>query len=320
MYKETDLTNIKCDKCQSSITYETVSFIGPCNGKCTIGNYHPTQYAVKCSRCRKGYGPWKEFDISLFPNFPDPNKCPCRELCHYCGFNEASEKCCGRSHDNKDDDINNDIYECCLLPGCESENPSAICTHKTNVVIDSDKSKQKTDWKNPEYGIFSSKFMMDAILKPLKDYSNEKVNFFAYKSEFEPIDKLNLKALEYPFSFINQCYYKPSEICTGLVEEEPIDIGDFPNNIVEYYWIHEGTNDEENWHLFCKVTTKDSSKASCEAYIYYTAGCDYTGFDCQGDMKIYISRNAPALLYSLDRDVQEKLIRAKGICKRKNDV
>ncbi len=312
MYKETDLTNIKCDKCQSPITYETVSFIGPCNGTCTIGKYHPTQYAVKCSKCRKGYGPWNKFDISLFPNFPDPNKCPCRELCHYCGFNTKSEKCCGREQSNKDDEFVDDLYWICQTPGCGKE--ERICGHNGNV-----ETQVKSNPKTPYYGIFSNNSIMDTILKPLKDYSNEKVNMFAYKSEFEPIDKLNLKALEYPFSFINKDYYELSEICTGLVDEEPINIGDFPNNIVEYYWIHEGTNDEENWHLFCKVMTEDTGEAdSKEAYVYYTAGCDYTGFDCQGDMKIYISRNAPALLYSLDRGVLDKLMSAKGICKRKN--
>lgn len=139
---------------------------------------------------------------------------------------------------------------------------------------------------------------------------------FAPVSQFKPRDKLNRKALEYPFSFINDhdIYYKPSHICTGLVDEEPIEIGDFPNNINEYYWIHEGSNDEENWHLFCKVVAADGK----DAYVYYTAGCDYTGFDCQGDMKIYISRNASALLYSLDQGVRDKLMKAKGICTRKN--
>jgi hypothetical protein len=309
MYKETDLTNIKCDKCQTPIAYETVSFISGCNGKCTIGNYHPTQYAVKCSKCKKGYGPWKEFNISLFPNFPDPNKCPCGKLCTFCGFNTKSEKCCGREQSNKDDEFVDDLYRICQTPGCGKE--ERICGHNRNV-----KTQMKSNPKIPYYGQFSSKFIMDAVLKPLKDYSNEPVNMFAYPSMFEPIDKLNLKALEYPFSFINNndIYYKPSEICTGLVNEEPINIGDFPNNIVEYYWIHEGTNDEENWHLFCKVITKEGE----EAYVYYTAGCDYTGFDCQGDMKIYISRNAPALLNSLDKNIQDKLILAKGICKRKN--
>jgi hypothetical protein len=316
MYKESDLTNIKCDKCQSPITYETVSFIGPCNGTCVIGKYHPTEYAVKCSRCRKGYGPWKKFDISLFPNFPDPNKCPCRELCHYCGFNEASAKCCSREQSNKDDEFVDDLYWICQTPGCGKE--ERICGHNRNV-----ETQVKSNPKTPYYSIFSNNSIMDTILKPLKDYSNEKVNMFTYKSEFEPIDKLNLKALEYPFSFINKDYYELSEICTGLVDEEPINIGDFPNNIVEYYWIHEGTNDEENWHLFCKVMAEDTSDKgdadSKEAYVYYTAGCDYTGFDCQGDMKIYISRNAPALLYSLDRDVLDKLMSAKGICIRQRE-
>jgi hypothetical protein len=337
MYKETDLTNIKCDKCQTPIAYETVSFIGACNGTCIVGNYHPKQYAVKCSKCKKGYGPWKDFNISLFPNFPDPDKCTCKNLCNYCGFNVRSEKCCGRNRNKnthllrQGNDFDDDLYRLCLKCGKWDRMCDGSCvksdgesTVESDPVVKRDpvvKDEAKEEWipiNKRKYGIFSLDDIMKIILKPLKDYSNEPVNMFAYPSKFEPIDKLNLKALEYPFSFINDnvIYYKPSEICTGLVNEEPIDVGDFPNNIVEYYWIHEGTNDEENWHLFCKVTTKEGE----EAYVYYTAGCDYTGFDCQGDMKIYISRNAPALLDSLDKVIQDKLIRAKGICTRKNST
>jgi hypothetical protein len=297
MFKESDLTNITCNLCKNPITYEYVSFQGD---KCTIGKFHPSSYAVKCSRCRKGYGNWELFDVALFPGHPDPRKCPCKELCSWCGF---SKKCCCNK---KFDD---DLYRICQTPGCEKE--SRICGHNGDV-----QTQVKPKPKTPYYGIFSNQSIMDTILKPLKDYSNEKVNIFAPTSQFEPRDTLNRKALEYPFSFINSndIYYKPSEICTGLVDEEPIDIGDFPNNINEYYWIHEGTNDEENWHLLCKVTAADGK----DAYVYYTAGCDYTGFDCQGDMKIYISRNAPALLYGLDKDVHDKLMKAKGILKRTN--
>lgn len=128
-----------------------------------------------------------------------------------------------------------------------------------------------------------------------------------------PINNLNLKALEYPLSFINDKYYSLESICTGLIEEEPIEPGDFPNNIVEYYWIHEGENDgmgdDGTWHLLCKVMAEDL----VEAYVYYTASCDYTGFDCQGSMRMYISQNASALLDSLNKGVQELLMKDKGI-------
>ena len=31
-------------------------------------------------------------------------------------------------------------------------------------------------------------------------------------------------------------------------------------------------------------------------YAFYTAWCDYTGFDCQGGMKLYISSNINVLI------------------------
>ncbi len=75
--KDSDLTNIKCKKCKNPITYEYVSFI---SSKCVNAFDHPTSYAVKCSKCRKGYGSWYNFDISLFPGYPDPNKCRCHNM------------------------------------------------------------------------------------------------------------------------------------------------------------------------------------------------------------------------------------------------
>ena len=68
------------------------------------------------------------------------------------------------------------------------------------------------------------------------------------------------------------------------MDEEPCDAGDFPKNIAEYYWIHEGKRDEETWHLLCRL------KNGC--YAYYRASCDYTGFDCQGMMQLFVSRSA----------------------------
>ena len=120
MYKETDLTNIKCDKCQNPITYEYVSFQG---GTCTIGRQHTSSYAVKCSQCIKGYTDWMQFNVSLFPGFPDPHKCPCMKLCTYCGYNESSDKCCGIYRNKNrylgidENGFDDDVYRMCLKCG-----------------------------------------------------------------------------------------------------------------------------------------------------------------------------------------------------------
>ena len=351
MYKETDLTNIKCEKCQHSITYEYVSFQGR---KCTIGNHHASGYSVKCSQCRKGYGPWIPFNLSLFPGFSDPDKCPCMKLCTYCGYNESSEKCCGRNRDKNahllrqrhrgidDDGFDDDLYRMCLKCGKWDRMCDGICVKPEaeagSVVKSDDESAVKSEgeaepavkpvaepavkeWvpiNKRKYGLFSLDDTMKIMLTPLKDYVDEKKNMFAYESR-KSINKLNLRALQYPFSFINDdIYYKPEKICTGLVEEEPIKPGNFPNNILEYYWIHEGENDgmgdDEAWHLFCKIKAEDGENA----YVYYTASCDYTGFDCQGSMRMYISRNANALIDSLNKPIQKLFMKAKGYCFREN--
>jgi hypothetical protein len=121
----------------------------------------------------------------------------------------------------------------------------------------------------------------------------------------QPIAEPNKAALAYPFSYIGlesdaatggwgvyDNEYDVDKFTDGLIDEEEFDAGDFPNNIVEYYWIHKGKNDEDAWHLFCKIAAPDG-----EAYAYYTASCDYTGFDCQGGMKLIVSKSAQSLFY-----------------------
>jgi hypothetical protein len=66
--------------------------------------------------------------------------------------------------------------------------------------------------------------------------------------------------------------------------EEAITLaGEFPSNIVEWIWSSPGQNDENPWLLLCKLNTG--------AYAFYRAWCDYTGFDCQGGMKLIVSSN-----------------------------
>lgn len=103
---------------------------------------------------------------------------------------------------------------------------------------------------------------------------------------YTPLVKPNLKALEFPFMFINDMLktFTVSEIVRGFPDEEPCEVGDFPKNIAEYYWIHEGERDEETWHLLCRLDNG--------LYAYYYASCDYSGFDCQGMMRLFVSKNA----------------------------
>ena len=114
---------------------------------------------------------------------------------------------------------------------------------------------------------------------------------------FTPIIIPNIKAMSYPFSFIysgnendlNSKYYA-NEFCRAIPGDEVYDCGNFPNNIIEYYWIHEGENDVEPWMCLCKLNN------GC--YVFYSASCDYYGFNYQGRMELIISKN-PNNLFSM---------------------
>lgn len=106
---------------------------------------------------------------------------------------------------------------------------------------------------------------------------------------FRPLTNPNIEALEYPFSYISDEQYTLESIVRSIPGETPLSPGTFPSNITEYYWIHEGINDEEEWYCLCRLNNG--------FYIFYTASCDYTGFDCQGNMRMYISANAIRLFY-----------------------
>lgn len=97
------------------------------------------------------------------------------------------------------------------------------------------------------------------------------------------------EGLSYPLSFLGSEEYPIEEIlCPLATEEASLSVGSFPQNVTEWIWVHEGVQDEEPWHSLARL---DSG-----LYIYYKAWCDYTGFDCQGGMKLYVSKNRPSLI------------------------
>lgn len=98
--------------------------------------------------------------------------------------------------------------------------------------------------------------------------------------------EIDVECLEYPFSFLRNGEY-PRE-CKTIPGQPLEDIGDFPENIAHYYWVHPGENDEEPWLTLCKLTN--------DIYVFYKGECDYTGFDCQGHMELYASKDPNILL------------------------
>jgi hypothetical protein len=123
--------------------------------------------------------------------------------------------------------------------------------------------------------------------------------------------------LAYPFSYIlgdgekdeyNEMF-STSDFAKGILGEEKCECGNFPHNIVEFYWIHEGQNDEEPWECLCKLDNGN--------YAFYTASCDYTGFDCQGGMSLIVSGDREKLFNEGMSDGQrERCLIDKGLKKK----
>lgn len=114
-------------------------------------------------------------------------------------------------------------------------------------------------------------------------------------------NKINMEkfytAFKFPFYCLpgNDGYdirYNYSDICIAMFNEklksEKIDMNDvvFPRDIMKVYWYQEGINDEQPWYFVGKIKCNNKYK-----YIFYIGECDYTGFECQGIMKMYISKS-----------------------------
>jgi len=111
-------------------------------------------------------------------------------------------------------------------------------------------------------------------------------------------------SLEYPFSFLRNGEY-PRDV-SPLPGQPLEDIGTFPDNIARYLWIHPGENDEEPWMTLCQLTN--------DVYVFYKGESDYTGFDCQGHMKLYTSHD-PNILIQLAMTIQDYELYMKDLQK-----
>lgn len=86
-------------------------------------------------------------------------------------------------------------------------------------------------------------------------------------------------------------------------EDEKIDIDKihFPNKIIKVYWYQvDEIYGEYEYFLICKIQYGNKG----HRYIYFHAYEDYTGFDCQGFMRLYISKNLKRILdYAIPKNV-----------------
>lgn len=98
----------------------------------------------------------------------------------------------------------------------------------------------------------------------------------------------NRDSLSYPYSYLNEYDLTPNQII-GEPKQEPID---FPTCIFQYYWIHEGIKDEVPWRALFEYKDNDGNIR----YGFYIGECDYTGFDCRGSMRLYLSDKVDVLI------------------------
>lgn len=112
-------------------------------------------------------------------------------------------------------------------------------------------------------------------------------------------ENINIKDLSYPYSYLDDYDLTPKRII-GEPYSSYEECIDFPNCVTHYYWIHKGTNDEDAWRAVFGYVDKSNNIR----YGFYKGECDYTGFDCRGDMELYVSDRYDVLIEKAlsDRD------------------
>jgi hypothetical protein len=89
-------------------------------------------------------------------------------------------------------------------------------------------------------------------------------------------------------------FYNDCKVCLSDQKEEYLLKEQFDLNVdfsniktnVKVIWYQPGTNDEESWYFIGQMTTSDNQVL----YFFMDAWCDYTGFDCQGQINFSLSR------------------------------
>lgn len=82
--------------------------------------------------------------------------------------------------------------------------------------------------------------------------------------------------------------------------------GRFPACVKHLYWHREGENDYYSWLVFGKLKN--------DIYFHLIAACDYTGFDCQGFINIYLAKNMNDIVrYAINDQVRHEILGSKKI-------
>ena len=79
------------------------------------------------------------------------------------------------------------------------------------------------------------------------------------------------------------------ELKTDYDWKEAFEYSTFkPDEISEILFSEEGENDGESWVLICRLNNNN--------YAFLSAGCDYTGWDCQAGGESYMRESFDDLL------------------------
>lgn len=184
-----------------------------------------------------------------------------------------------------------------------------------------------------EYGIHRySKMRKDELRNAILQYQQREENKMMRDEQekktreeerkYAPRQQINphIACLKEPFSFVQEYRLKATPIPGDEIfrEEHYEDFTDFPKIIDHYFWVQEGENDGKPWKCLVKI---DDGVAGSGTYAYFEAGCDYTGFDCQGWMKAWVSHYYHTLVkFVMDEETYQQYLKdtreveAHGCC------
>jgi hypothetical protein len=116
----------------------------------------------------------------------------------------------------------------------------------------------------------------------------------------EPLSMIGIQVRghEHPFDptvlddehIVQGCHdndYRLESILHPLPAVAAAPLGDFPNNIQDYFWINDGKNDEHPWYLLARLSNG--------TYVFLEASCGFSGFECQGQIHLYAADSIQAL-------------------------
>ena len=170
-----------------------------------------------------------------------------------------------------------------LLNSFESLNVASIRQTATRLNIRLPARSTRSELKNILHATLARQVELDA--KEAREAAAREEHragrCLALRQQRDP----NSTDLTYPFEHIG--YYNP--VATPIIGHTELTLPpQWWATVEHYYWIHGGANDEEPWRFLARLTNGH--------YVFFIANCDYTGFDCQGDMKVWVAETPGILI------------------------